>query len=69
MLGAIGAAIQSRRRSAGLSQDGFADQIGMHRAYYGKVERGQKNLTIGTLLRICEGLQVKPSELLLDASI
>lgn len=51
----------------GLSQDKFADTIGMHRAYYSSIERGERNLTLATLWRLAAGLGIKPSELLRDA--
>jgi transcriptional regulator with XRE-family HTH domain len=60
----LGAAIRERRIALGLSQEGFADAIKMHRAYYSKIERGERNLTLLTLLRVANGLGIKPSQLL-----
>lgn len=54
----------SRRTALGYSQDSFADAIGMHRAYYSAIERGERNLTLQTMVRVAEGLEVRPSELL-----
>jgi len=62
----LGAAIRERRMALGLSQEGFADAIKMHRAYYSKIERGERNLTLMTLLRVASGLGTKPSQLLRD---
>lgn len=62
----LGAAIRERRVALGLSQEGFADAIKMHRAYYSKIERGERNLTLVTLLRVCDGLGIKPSQILRD---
>jgi len=45
----IGAAIRTKRVAQGLSQEGFADLIAMHRAYYSAIERGEKNITLSTL--------------------
>ncbi|MGQ0799253.1 MAG: helix-turn-helix domain-containing protein [Pseudomarimonas sp.] len=56
--------MRSRRTALGYSQDSFADAIGMHRAYYSAIERGERNLTLQTMARVAEGLDVKPSELL-----
>ncbi|MBZ4038076.1 helix-turn-helix domain-containing protein [Novilysobacter selenitireducens] len=67
LLVAVGAAIRRHREGRGISQEGFADSIGMHRAYYGSVERGRRNLTLMTLVRLCEGLDVRPSSLLSEA--
>ncbi|MEN1961188.1 helix-turn-helix transcriptional regulator [Luteimonas sp. MJ246] len=68
-LHSIGRALQRRRLLTGLSQDKFADQIGMHRAYYGALERGQQNLTLATLLKVCGGLGVDASTILREASL
>ena len=64
----LGEHIRTRRAALGYSQDTFADAIEMHRAYYGSIERGERNLTLTTLLRLAEGLGTKPSELLRGAS-
>ncbi|RRU16125.1 MULTISPECIES: helix-turn-helix transcriptional regulator [Stenotrophomonas] len=58
LLPKIGSALRARRVALGLSQEAFADKIGMHRAYYGRIERGRTNLTIGTLNRLAGGLKV-----------
>jgi transcriptional regulator with XRE-family HTH domain len=63
----IGEALRKRRKAKGFSQDGFADHIDMHRSYYGAIERGQKNLQLDTLERVCNGLEAPMSEILRDA--
>lgn len=65
----MGGAIRERRSKMMLSQDGFADRIGMHRAYYSSIERGERNLTLETLGRVARGLGVPPSQLLQDAGL
>ena len=52
----LGAAIRRRREALDLSQEAFADQIEMHRTYYSAIERGEKNLQLSTLDRVCVGL-------------
>ena len=59
----ISHSIRVLRERMGLSQEAFADRIGMHRAYYGAVERGKKNLTLQTIERIANGLGVEPAAL------
>lgn len=54
----IGDAVRRRREAQNYSQEGFADHIRMHRAYYGAIERGRKNLQLTTLERVCAGLDV-----------
>lgn len=63
----VGAAIRARREARGVSQESFADEIGMHRAYYSKIERGERNLTLTTLERVASGLGIRVSQLLKEA--
>ena len=43
LLERVGASLRKQRESSGLSQEAFADQIGMHRTYYSAIERGENN--------------------------
>lgn len=65
----LGAAIRARREALELSQDRFADAIGMHRAQYSAIDRGEVNVTYLTLVRIAAGLDVRVSALLADAGL
>jgi transcriptional regulator with XRE-family HTH domain len=65
----LGAAIRKRRTSLRISQEAFADLIGMHRAYYSAIERGERNLTLGTLQRVAKGLGVRMADLMRDGNI
>ena len=65
LLRSIGHTIRQHRiTKPGVSQEAFADAIGMHRAYYAAIERGEKNVTIATLHRIALGLGVPIRKLL-----
>ena len=66
-LSRIGNAIRARREAKGFSQEGFADRIEMHRTYYSAIERGEQNMTVQTLERVCKGLDVKMWDVLRDA--
>lgn len=48
----------------GLSQEAFADLVGVHRTYMGGLERGERNLTLKSLERIAAKLTVRPLDLL-----
>ncbi|RUL68007.1 helix-turn-helix domain-containing protein [Dyella choica] len=63
----LGKTLRARREASGYSQESYADAIGMHRTYYSAVERGEKNLQLDTLQRICAGLKCKMWEVLKDA--
>lgn len=52
----VGAAFRQRREALKTSQEAFADKIDMHRTYYSAIERGEKNLTLETIERVCIGL-------------
>lgn len=65
----LGAAIRDRRTALGMSQEAFADAIKMHRAYYSKIERGERNVTLQTIWRVAQGLGVKGAQLLKEAGI
>lgn len=60
-------AIRAQREAKGYSQEGFADHIGVHRTYYGGIELGKQNLTLRSLERIADGLEVSVSSLFVAA--
>ncbi len=61
---ALGLAIREVRLRVGISQEGLADRAGMHRTYVGGIERGERNVSFGNLLKLASALEVRPSELL-----
>lgn len=60
----LGKALRAQREAQGYSQESFADAIGMHRTYYSAIERGEKNLQLSTLQKICSGLKASIWELM-----
>ena len=60
----LGENLRRYRQSKGLSQEALADVLGVHRTYMGGVERGERNLTLRSLERIAESLDMKPTDLL-----
>ncbi|MCZ8062791.1 helix-turn-helix transcriptional regulator [Silanimonas sp.] len=63
----VGASIRRRRESLGMSQEAFAAHIGMHRTYYSAIERGEKNISLSTIQRLCEALGAKAWEIFKEA--
>ncbi len=49
---ALGNQIRRMRKDAGYSQEDFAAKAGLDRAYYGGVERGERNVSALNLIRI-----------------
>ena len=60
----FGRNLRAYREARGLSQEAFADVLGVHRTYMGSVERGERNLTLRTLERIAERIGQDPLTLL-----
>lgn len=54
----LGRRVQQLRRAQGISQEAFADTIGLHRTYLSGVERGVRNPTLTVMDRIAAGLGV-----------
>jgi transcriptional regulator with XRE-family HTH domain len=65
----LGIMIRHRREDIGLSQDELGHLCGLHRTYIGSVERGERNLTMDSLISISGALQMNPHELLERASL
>jgi transcriptional regulator with XRE-family HTH domain len=61
---AVGRSLRRYRQERGLSQEAFADLVGVHRTYMGGLERGERNLTLRSLERIAAMIDVDPLELL-----
>lgn len=59
----LGAQIRVLRKTAGYSQESFANSIGMARAYYGGVERGERNIAALNLIKIADALNVEVGKL------
>lgn len=51
------------------SQEELADDSGVERSHMGKIERGERNVTVLNLLRIAKALKCQPSDLLKDAGM
>ena len=60
----LGQNLRAYRTDRGLSQEAFADVVGVHRTYMGGLERGERNLTLKSVERIAAHLSVDPLELL-----
>lgn len=59
----LGARARQHREALGLSQMALADRIGLHFTFVSSVERGERNLSLASLLRLAEGLGVSPAVL------
>lgn len=63
----VGNSIRQRRKALEMSQETLADFAGIDRSHMGKIERGERNVTLLNLARIAAALECKLSEVLSDA--
>jgi transcriptional regulator with XRE-family HTH domain len=61
--GAFGERVRARRHERGESQEQLADACGLHWTFVGQVERGQRNVSLHNILKLAQGLEVDPGEL------
>ena len=59
----IGDTVRRLRAAQGYSQEAFAQEARLNRAYMGGVERGQRNVGVVNLYRIARALNMSLSEL------
>ena len=52
----LGQRIRELRERAEYSQEDFASEVELDRAYYGGVERGERNVSALNLIKIAKGL-------------
>jgi len=58
----IGNRIRELRLQTGLSQEKFAQKIGMDRTYFASVELGKRNISIVNIEKIVNGLEISLPE-------
>ena len=62
-LALLGQQIRRLREGQGLSQEDFAGLADIDRAYYGGIERGERNVAALNIIKIAEALKVEVGEL------
>lgn len=62
----VGRNLRAYREARGLSQEAFAEVLGIHRTYMGGIERGERNLTLKSVERIANRIELDPQSLLVD---
>lgn len=65
----IGKTMRAIRKERGLSQEELAHLASIDRSHLGRIERGERNLSIRNVLRIAAALGCRPSELLHRAGV
>ena len=64
----FGRRVRRLRERAGLSQERFAEECGLHRTYIGAVERGERNISLVNIERIARALGITIQELFKEIS-
>ena len=60
----MGSRIKALRTMRGMSQESLADAAHMGRTYYGRVERGEQNISIQNLIQIAFALNTDVGSLI-----
>ena len=64
---AFGKILRGRRKERALSQEKLALDAGLERVYISMLERGQRQPTFQTMIKLATSLGCAPSELVADA--
>jgi len=64
---AFGQAVRELRHERGWTQEGLADHAEMHWTYIGSVERGERNPSWDSIVRLAQALDVRASQLVTRA--
>ena len=65
LLTSLGIQIRERRIFSGLSQEDLAFESNLDRTYVGSVERGERNISIINLNKLCLALKIELHQLLI----
>ena len=65
----LGEAVRAARKGRSLSQEALADAADIDRSHMGKIERGERNVSLLNIARIAKALGCTPSDLLASAGL
>lgn len=61
--------MRNARKAAGLSQEALADAAEIDRSHMGKIERGERNVSVLNILKIAAALSCPASAIFIDAGM
>lgn len=64
----IGNKLLKARKAAGLTQAEVAELSELSDRTYADIERGEANMRIGTMLKICKALAITPNDIFVDGT-
>ena len=59
----FGVKVREMRKKQKISQEELAHKAGLHRTYIGMIERAERNVTLGNIQKIANGLEIPLVEL------
>lgn len=65
---ALGIRVKNKRLENNMTQEQLAEAVDISAVYVGQIERGDRHMTIDTLVKIANVLQVSIEELLKDST-
>ncbi|RJY09319.1 helix-turn-helix domain-containing protein [Aurantiacibacter aquimixticola] len=65
----LGDAIRAARYEIGMSQEALADASGIDRSHMGKIERGERNVSVLNVARVADALNVSIASLMASAGL
>ena len=63
----LGRRVRQRRVMRELTQEELAEKAGISCSFVGHIERGEKKFSIGTLVALCNAMEISPNYLLQDS--
>ena len=66
---AFGQAVRAARVAQAIAQDEFAALAGISRSHMGKIERGERNVSVLNILKIAAALNCPASAIFIDAGM
>ncbi len=64
ILKSLSKTIKSKRQKLNLTQEQLAEKAGFHVNYIGGIERGTRNPSMESLVRIAKALEISPKDLM-----
>ena len=59
----LGIRIKELRTEKGISQEKFADLVGIDRTYLSSVEKGERNISLDNICKIAKGFEISVEKL------
>lgn len=61
----FGNTIRSLRKEKGLTQENLGELADLHYSYIGGIERGERNISLSNIYKVCQALDLSISEVFL----